>query len=269
MHRTLFTPSMVETFRTCKKAYEAGYTRFNTGGSSQSLTGACKRFVLRALSEINRGKLSTVHQVQKYMGQEWPLDKVGDGSSQKEFATHAFLFALKSLSRYVAKPYRPSGSEVAAVALKVRVRVAHVRVYLEDTIDLVLWYPQERRLELVNYQMQPLKPADPAWPNSSTLIKTYLAERLKIRWPFEKLTITSYRAGTQDYSLSSLSLDDAIYRVHWEEMLKTLEEMKQPPSPNTQCSLAPQSLCRLCATMKCSGVSESTFSTYPPAALSA
>src|SRR5580658_8800407 len=99
MHRTLFTPSMVETFRTCKRAYAAAYVRF-TAGSNRSLSGACRRFLLRALAEVNKGKLTSVQQVQRYVGQEWPLDRVSEDSSQKEVCTRAFLFALKALTRY-------------------------------------------------------------------------------------------------------------------------------------------------------------------------
>jgi hypothetical protein len=260
---------MVETFRTCKKAYAAAYVRFTTGSNNRSLAGSCRRFLLRALSEVHKSKLTTVQQVQKYVGQEWPLDRAIDNSSQKEICTRAFLFALKTLTRYVGRPYSPPGSEVASVALRVRARVAHVRVYLEDTIDLVLWYPNERRLELVNFQTQAVKPMNPAWPSASTLIKAYLGERLKIRWPYEKLTITNFRVGAQDSSVSSIQLDEAIYRVHWEEMLKTLEEMKEPVAHDAECSSGSDSLCRYCAAMKSSSVSQTAVAALPPTALSA
>jgi len=209
------------------------------------------------LAEINKEKLATVHQVQKYMGQGWPLDKVSEDSSEKELCTRAFLFAFKALTRYVSKPYKPEGAEVAAVALKARARVAHVRVYVEDTIDLVMWYPNERRLELVNFQMQPLKPVNPAWPTASALVKAHLAERLKIRWPFEKLSITTYRVGSQEYPPATLTVDESLYRLHWEELTKTLEEMKQPPAKEIQCSAQPKSICRQCAAISRSSVSES------------
>lgn len=257
MHRTLFSPAMVESFRACKRAYALAYLRFSSGAVSGSLTGACKRFVLKALAEINKGKLSTVHQVQKYMGQGWPLDKVGEDSSEKEMCTRAFLFAFKALTRYVAKPYRPDGAEIVSVALKARARVAHVRVYVEDTIDLVLWHQADKRLELVNFQMQPLKPNNPAWPTASSLIKAHLAERLKIRWPYEKLSITTYRVGSQDYAPSIINVDESLYRLHWEELTKTLEEMKQPPARDTECSVQPKNSCRQCDALSRSSVSES------------
>lgn len=258
MHRTLFSPSMVETFRSCKRAYEFAYVKFSSGNASGSLAAACKRFVLKALAEINKGRLTTVHQVQKYMGQCWPVDRANGPEEEKELSTRAFLFAFKALTRYVQHPYRPHGAEVAAIALKVRARVPHVRVYVEDTIDLVLWHPNERRLELVNFQLQPLKPINPAWPSPSALIKTYLAERLKIRWEFEKLSLTTVRVGTRDYPPQTISLEDSIYRLHWDELVKVLDEMKNPPTHELGlCTAADDNKCRHCYAIKSAGVYES------------
>src|SRR5262245_60113747 len=140
MHRTLFTPSMIETFRLCKRAYELAFVRYANRSYQMRPSVLCKQFVLRALADINRGKMVSVHQVQKFMGQHWPIDKLNDQAGEKDNATKAFLYAYKTLNRYVSNPYKPNGAEVVAVALKVRARIAHVRVYVEDTIDLVLWY---------------------------------------------------------------------------------------------------------------------------------
>lgn len=259
MHRTLFTPPMIETFRSCRKAYEMAFAKFSIGFKTGSLAGACKRFILKAISEVNKERLTNTQQIQKYMGQGWPLERSNDASSEKEISTRAFLFAFKSLIKYVNKPYKPKGAEVAAVGLKVRARVAHVRVYVEDTIDLILWYPAEKRLELVNFQMQPIKPVNPSWPNASLLVKAHLAERLKVRWPFEKLSITTYRVGTQDYPLMSVLVDEPLYRAHWAELVKTLEEMKQTPAKEVACSSGSQ--CKYCSSLKKANVLESV-STY-------
>jgi hypothetical protein len=228
MHRTLFTPSMIETFRLCKRAYELAFVRYaNRSYQARPMT-VCKQFVLKALADINRGKLTSVHQVQKFMGQNWPIEKLNDLASEKDNATRAFLYAYKTLTRYVGNPYKPHGAQVVAVALKVRARIAHVRVYVEDTIDLVLWYPSEQRLEFVDFQLKPIKAADPSWPSAHHLVKQFLAQKLKFRWPFQKLTMTVVRVGTQDFQPASMTLDDSIFRLNWEELTKTLEEMKEP-----------------------------------------
>ncbi len=246
MHRTLFTPAMIETFRSCKKAYELASIKFTNGGAPVRASVICKKFILRALAEINRGKLDTVNQVQKYMGQNWPVEKLEDQIGEKEKATRAFLFAYKSLIKYVSKPYKPRDAQVVAVALKVRARIAHVRVYVEDTLDMVLWHPSEKRLEIVDFQLQPLKPFDPAWPSSSVLVKYYLAEKLKTRWPFEKLTMTSYRVGTQDFHPISINLEESMYRLHWSELVKTLDEMKEDKSESKTCVLHAKGSCQYC-----------------------
>ena len=246
MHRTLFTPAMIETFRSCKKAYELASIKFTNGGAPVRASVICKKFILRALAEINRGKLDSVNQVQKYMGQNWPVEKLEDQIGEKEKATRAFLFAYKSLIKYAAKPYKPRNAEVAAVALKVRARIATVRVCVEDTLDMVLWHADEKRLEIVDFQLQPLKPVDPAWPSSSVLVKYYLAEKLKSRWAFEKLTLTTYRVGTQDFQPISINLEESIYKLHWAELVKTLDEMKDEKSETKTCALHAKGSCQYC-----------------------
>lgn len=249
MHRTLFTPAMIETFRSCKRAYELASLKFTNGGAPVRASVICKKFILRALAEINRGKLESVNQVQKYMGQNWPTEKLEDQIGEKEKATRAFLFAYKSLIKYASKPYKPRNAEVAAVALKVRARIATVRVYVEDTLDLVLWHPDEKRLEIVDFQLQPLKPFDPAWPSSSVLVKYYLAEKLKTRWPFEKLTLTTYRIGTQSFQPICINVEESIYKLHWAELVKTLDEMKDDKSGASACTHQAKGSCRYCSNL--------------------
>lgn len=244
MHRTLFTSSMVDTFRTCKRAYMLASTQYRDGSVKGRLKSICKRFILRGLAEINRGRLVTVNQVQKFMGQTWPAEKMNSSIGDKDKITRAFLFAYKALTGYVVKPYRPEGAQIVAVAQRVRARVPHLRVYVEDTIDLILWYPKERRLELVDYLVRPIPHMDPAWPTPEVLIKHYLAEKLKLRWPYEKLTISFVRAG-KEFQSASTQLDDRIFSVHWAELVKTLEAMKNSTDTPVQCS----DDCETCATL--------------------
>jgi hypothetical protein len=241
---------MVEIFRSCRRAYEIAYSRFSNGQSG-SAPATCKRFILKGIAEINKSKISTVNQVQKYMG-HWPVEELERQFGEKEINTRAFLFACKTLSKYVNSPYRPQGSQVVAVGLRLRARVAHVRVYVEDTIDLVLWYPEQKRLELVDFQTQPLKRLDPTWPTTSMLFKQYLAERLQIRWPFEALALTYCRVETDAVTTNSVTLDStSSSRLHWEEMVATLEEMKRPPGAEPRpCSQALGQDCKYCGGLK-------------------
>lgn len=221
MHRTLYTPTMIETFKTCTRAYDLAFLRAMP--APEKLGVVCKHFILRALAEINKGKITTVPQVQKYMGQHWPLEKVGDN---KDGSTKAFLFAYKTLTKYVNKPYASAQAKVVGVALKVRARVPHLQIYLEDTLDLVLWHPEEKKLEFVDFQIQPVKASDPAWPSASTLVKKYLAEKLQTRWPFENLSLITQRVGPQDYAPLPVEIDETIYRLHWFDIVNTLAQIK-------------------------------------------
>jgi len=243
---------MVETFRTCKRAYRFASLQYRDGSVKARLKSICKRFILKGLAEINRGKLTTTNQVQKFMGQNWPTAKLGDYTDDKDRATRAFLFALKTLTRYVEKPYKPEKAHLAAVALRVRARVPHLRVYVEDTIDLVLWYPDEKRLELVDFQIRPLPHFDPAWPSPEVLIKRHLAEKLKLRWQFEKVTMTFVHCSVEPATPQSVSIDDRIYQVHWAELVKTLEEMKNTGETGDDCEIE----CAHCDEMEKENVSD-------------
>lgn len=233
MDKTLLTPPMIETFRLCRRAYQLAFV--SPGDRIEPASSVCKRFLLRALAEINRGRISTVNQVQKFMGQHWPVSRVGADEGVK-----AFLFVYKTLASFAAAPYRPEGAQVVGVGLKVRARIPHVRIYLEDTFDLILWYPNEKKLEFVDYHVQPLKPFNPAWPSPSILIKQFLAERLQCRWPFEQLVMTFVRMSPTGATPVSFTLDDGIYRLHWPELIKVMEEMKDPeefpPHRGSQCT---------------------------------
>jgi hypothetical protein len=247
MHRTLFSPTMIETFRACDRAYQLAFMNEATGLAHERLGVICKQFILRAVAQINRGKLRTASEVQKYMGQYWPSDKLNGSYYDKDAIAKAFFFVYKTLLRYVASPYTPAGATAVGSALKVRARVPHVRVYIEDTLDLVLWYPETAKLELVDFQIQPIKAFDPAWPTSSVLIKKFLAEKLQTRWPFEELAITRQRIGTEDFASVSLNIEETTYRLHWDELVKNLEQMRElENSGGSSQILAKHENCRYC-----------------------
>ncbi len=223
MHRTLYSTTMIETFRACKRAY--ALTFLESRSEPESLGFICKQFLLRMVAQINRGKITTISQMQKYIGQYWPADRLGH-RYDREAVTKAFLTVYKASLHYLAHPYRPQGSRIVGVALNVRARIPHVQVYIEDTFDLILWYPNERKLELVDFTTQPVKAADPSWPSTALLIKKYLAEKLQTRWPYKKLVINNQRLGLRDYSPDFASLEESINRLHWPEIVKDIEQMR-------------------------------------------
>lgn len=226
MERTLFSPSMLEAFRACKRAYFLAFLQDGAERARARESNVCKRFILKGLAEINRGRISGVPQIQKFMGQHWPLDKI-KSEPGNDTATRAFLFAYKTMVRYAASPYKPAGAELAGVNIKVRSRIQAERIYLEDVFDMVLWHPNEKRLELVVFHLRPAREEDPAWPSPSTLVRQNLAERLKVRFPFETLTLTLLRTGPQDIKVNSRDLPESMYRLHWPDIVKRLNEMRE------------------------------------------
>jgi hypothetical protein len=242
---------MIETFRTCRQAYDLAFIQGAAEKSPERLAVICKHFILRALAQINKGKITSVTQVQKYMGQHWPLEAVTAVVREKDQATRAFLHVYKTLLHYVDHPYKPEGAMVVGAALKVRARIPHVRVYVEDTLDLVLWYPDKRQLEFVDFQIQQPKAFDPSWPSAELLVKKFLADRLKTRWPFERLAITSQRVGASEYAPVNLTIEETIYRLHWRELVKDVEQMKEfETSEYKDYAGHPQGNCRHCQSLE-------------------
>jgi len=240
MDRTLFTPAMIETFRACRRAYELAFLK-SREGAGVKLSTLCKRFLLKAVAEVNRGRLKTVNEAQRFIGQHWNSLKI-DSDAPEDVQTksiQAFRFAYRALTSYVAHPYRPGGCETVAINTTMRARVPHAGVYLEDVFDMILWHPEQKVLEIVDYHLNPLKAFDPAWPAPSLLIKQFLCEKLRTRLPFERIRITFIQIQSQGQQIKSIDLDESVYRLHWSGIVETLTEMKSatefPPHVTEVC----------------------------------
>lgn len=253
MDRTLFTPAMIETFRVCRRAYELAFLKSREGVGTLKLSTLCKRFLLKAVAEVNRGRIKTLNEAQRFIGQHWNALKVENNAPEdlQSKSIQAFRFAYRALTSYVSNPYRPEGSEIVAVNTTMRARVPHAGVYLEDVFDLILWHPQTRTLEIVDYHLNPLKAFDPAWPAPSLLIKQFLCEKLRTRLPFEHIRVTFVQIQSKGQQMRSIDLDESVYRLHWPSIIGTLTEMKSakefPPHVTDVCKRC--ELLSPCATM--------------------
>lgn len=240
MDRTLFSPAMVDTFRSCRKAYQMAFETFSASRAPKSLQALCRQFLRRGLAEINRGRVTNVNQVQIFLGQYWPLEKLEHLNPSHEQLARAFLYSYKTLQSYVRRPYLPGSMEVAAVALRIRARVPESRVYVEDTFDIVLWNPQTKHLELVEFQTRPIRHVNPLHPPASVLMKQFLCERLKVRWPFESLALTTIKVGPQGMERDKVLLDPSAFAVQWPSVVADLSCMKEgvaaePHKPGENC----------------------------------
>lgn len=228
MDRTLFSPSMIDTFRACKRAFELAVSTYTSQPSKRNVPSLCRQFVRKGIAEINRGKITSPGDVQTFMGRHWPLEQVEACNADPDSVAKAFLFCYKILMSYARAPYRPDGAEVVAVALKARSRVAHVRVYLEDTFDLILWYPKTRHLEIVEYQLRSQKQLSSSWPTVSAQVKRFLCERLRVRWPFESVSITTLKMQPKGMNATNIMIDDSVFKAHFDDVVSDLESMKCP-----------------------------------------
>lgn len=229
MDRTLFTPAMIETFRVCRRAYEMAFLRPRDKDMPVKANTLCKRFLLGAIAEINRTKLLSSSQAQKYIGQHWtPARPTNPEDKSQNENIRAFRFCYRALMNYLAHPYRPEGAAIVGINIKVRARLPHSRTYLEDCFDLICWNPETKVLEIVDYHLSPLRPFDPAWPAVSLLVKQFLCERLKTRFPYEQVRVTFCQLKETACIYKSIDLDSAVYRLHWPGVVQTIEEMKNP-----------------------------------------
>lgn len=245
MDRTLFSPAMIETYKACKKAYELAFLKPRGGGADKlKLSTVTKRLLLRAFADVNRGRIKTVAEAQRFIGQQWSALKINPDAPEDVHSQsiRAFRFAYRALNAYVNKPYRPAGAEVVGANLKLRARVAHTRAYIEDVFDLLLWHPDTKTIEIVDYQLSAIRPFDPAWPSPSALIKQFLAERIQSRYPFEKIKLTYGQILSSGVQYQSIELDEAVFRLHWPMLTSTIEEMKSASDFAPQ----PSDLCRRC-----------------------
>jgi hypothetical protein len=144
-------------------------------------------------------------------------------------AVKAFLFVYKALNQYLRDVYQPQAARQVGVAVKVQARVPHENVYLADTLDLIFWHEEEGILEFVDFHINPLKPFNTQWPPASILVKQFLAQRLRTRCPYKKLRLTFCQLAPDGVKARSMDLaDEALYKIHWPELVKTIQAMKEP-----------------------------------------
>ena len=98
---------------------------------------------------------------------------------------------------------------------------------LEEVFDLVLYYPAEKKLELVIFSLKEPRPSNPAWPTPTELVRQFLAERLQMRYPFEKLLLTTIKVSPQETKVSRKEASKELFALHWPEVVKSLAEMKE------------------------------------------
>ena len=241
MDRTLFTPAMIETFRVCRRAYALAFLKARDSAAGLKLSTLCKRFLLKAVAEVNRGRIKTINDAQRFIGQHWNSLKIENDAPEdvQTKSIQAFRFAYRALTSYVSNPYSPSGAEVVAINTTMRARVPHAGVYVEDVFDLILFHPEKNLLEIVDYHLNPLKTIEPAWPAPSLIIKQFLCEKLRTRLPFERIRITFVQLKSQGQQFKSIDLDESVYRLHWPEIVETLNEIKSaqefPPHTGEVC----------------------------------
>jgi len=228
MDRTLFSPAMIDTFRSCPRAFETALRQLDEGGRVRSIASVCKQFVRKGVAEINKGRVTTLNQLQIFIGNHWPVDKMEKYGYDQEQITRAFLYTYKTLAGYVSQPYRPRESEVAAVALKVRARVGSARAYLEDTFDLVLWYPDRAHLEIVDFELSGKVSAGRAWPSASSIARQFLINKLRARFPFRTLAFTTLKLTPRGFQTNSqVAAEDSLSR-HFDDLVRDLDAMRAP-----------------------------------------
>ena len=234
MDRTLFFPFMLDTYKACRRAYKLAQKKFSSrnqaGSNSRSLSSICKQFVRKGVSEINRGKIRNNNQLQLFIGQHWPVEELEKHGFSQDQIARSFLYVYKTLLYYVRCPYIPEDAEVVASGQKVRAKVHQARVYIEDTIELILWYPEKQHLEIVDFRLQLPQKVLLKQPRPSHLARHFLANKLKIRWPFKTLSITTIKLTPKGMYSNEIELLEDTFNNNWDDIVRDLQDMKTPSS---------------------------------------
>ncbi|MDX2107807.1 MAG: hypothetical protein SFY67_15500 [Candidatus Melainabacteria bacterium] len=236
MDKTLFLPSMIEAFSLCKRSYIASMKSFENrtqrlqGNSNSQGISLLKQFVKKGIAEINRHRVTSSHHVQAFTGEYWPLEQMEKQNLNQDQTTRLFLYSYKLLMSYVRKPYKPQGAQVALVGQKLRAKVPGAKVYLEDTFDLVLWYPDTRTIEIVDFRLRPSSIANLNSASAYILARQFLADKLKTRMHFQNLVMTTCLMGQNSMQVESIRVEDS--NLHnessWQKIVDSLIEMKSP-----------------------------------------
>lgn len=235
MDRTLFFPFMLDTYKACQRAYELARKKFsssnpNNGTNTRSLSSICKQFVRKGVSEVNRGRIKNNNQLQLFIGQHWPIDKLEKSGFTQDQIARSFLYVYKTLLFYVRCPYIPEEAEVVATAQKVRAKVSPAHVYIEDTFDLILWYPEKQHLEIVDFRLKLPPNVYKEHPKPSLLARHFLANKLKVRWPFKTLSVTTIKLTPKGMHANEFDLCEDTFNNNWDDVVRDLQKMKSPTS---------------------------------------
>ncbi len=234
MDKTLFLPAMIEAFSLCRRSYLSSMKNYQGKGFSKdskksSGLSLFKLFVKKGIAEINRGKVINSNQVQIFSGEYWPLEEMEKQNFSQDQTTRLFLYSYKLLMSYVKKPFRPQGSQIAAVGQKIRAKVPGAKVYLEDTFDLILWYPETKTVEIVDFRLKQSSIANLRSARSYILSRQYLADKLKSRLSFENLVMTTCLMNQNSMQTESITVDqDELNGEAWASVIEDLIQMKSP-----------------------------------------
>lgn len=245
MDRTLFFPFMLDTYKACKRAYELARTRLATQPEKRSLASICKQFVRKGIGQINKGKIQNNNQLQIFIGQHWPVEKLEKCGFTQDQIARSFLYTYKTLLHYLRCPYVPADAQVVATAQKVRSKVHRAGVYIEDTFDLVLWYPEKQHLEIVDFRLKLPHRVSNQHPIPSLLARHFLANKLRVRWPFRTLSVSTIKVTPKALHVSEMDLPEETFNNNWDEIVRDLEKMKSPLDLDAQCSHDNCSFCSM------------------------
>ena len=235
---------LLDTYKACKRAFEIARTRFATQPEQRSLASICKQFVRKGVGQINKGKIQNNNHLQIFIGQHWPVDKLEKCGFTQDQIARSFLYVYKTLLHYLRCPYIPADAEVVATAQKVRTKVHRAGVYIEDTFDLVLWYPEKEHLEIVDFRLKLPQRVVKSDPVPSLLARHFLANKLRVRWPFKTLSVSTIKLTPKALHVNEVELKEETFNNHWDDIVRDLETMKSPLDKD---ALMPHDNCNFCA----------------------
>ncbi len=231
MNNNTISTAMIDIFRNCPRAYFLGlyYAKFSVNENTKPLT-TLKKCLLQGIAHINLQNITTLAQVQKYVGKYFPESVYKSRQLTRSQATESFFYVYHCLKNYLNNQYIIDGFEKVGVAAKLKSRVALAQIYLEDTLDLVLWNPKTKTLEVVDFVTKAPRYSDGTWPSLEDLVMTYLSQKLKLHYPYENLIITKYTLCNKmpDDSKAYINqnlMTETQFELHYPQLVQNLIQM--------------------------------------------
>lgn len=253
MKNNTINTAMIEIFNLCPRAYFLGLYYSSYANSIKPVT-TLKKCLLQGIAHINLKNITTLAQVQKYVGKHFPESIVKAKNIPGSKANEAFLYIYHCLKNYLNNPYNPANFEKVGVAAKLKSRVPLANIYLEEIVDLILWNSKTKTLEIIDFDTKTTAYNNYFWPGNLELVLTYLSQKLRLHYPYENLQILKYnlsnKPNKENNNVISTKVSETEFELNFPQLVPVLikmNDMQNIKGEEYSNLLKQECTCKLCS----------------------